>query len=250
VSDNEKIYVIVRDALIEQGAVFFGGYATSLYSKYMPLEEQKLVRKIPDFDVLSEDNEKCAAFVKEKLKENNVTGVKIINHKSIGELVPEYIQIKVGKDTIAFIYKPIACHSYNEITIDENQIKIASIDTILAFYLSFIYADFYSYYKDRLLCMAKFLFDVESKNRLEQKGLLKRFSIKCYGKQETLEEIRSKKADKYKELANKKDTKEYEMWFLKYNPGYNPNMPVKTTKHIKTRKNKKKQSSKLSDFLI
>ena len=254
--DSEKIYIIVRNAFIEEGAVFFGGYATSLYSKYMPIEQQKLVRKIPDFDVLSEDIEKCTAFVKEKLKENNITGVKLVNHDAIGELVPEYIQIKIGNDTIAFVYKPIACHSYNEITINENKVKIATIDTILAFYLSFIYADFYSYYKDRLLCMAKFLFDVELKNRLEQRGLLKRFSIKCYGKQETLEEIRSKKADKYKELANKKDTKEYEMWFLKYNPGYNynPDKQLKFTKknktYTKTKKNRKKQPTKESDFLV
>jgi hypothetical protein len=67
--------------------------------------------------------------------------------------------------------------------------------------------------------MAQFLFEVKQKNRLSQKGLLKRFSITCYGKQETLESIRAKKADKFKELRNKKNSKEYEEWFLRYNPG-------------------------------
>jgi hypothetical protein len=48
--------------------------------------------------------------------------------------------------------------------------------------------------------MAKFLFEVQQKNRLEQKGLLKRFSITCYGTQETVEEIRAKKTEKFKIL--------------------------------------------------
>ena len=59
---------------------------------------------------------------------------------------------------------------------------------------------------------------VQQKNRLEQKGLLKRFSIKCYGKQETLESMREEKALKYKELKNKRGTKEYDSWFLRYIP--------------------------------
>jgi len=68
------------------------------------------------------------------------------------------------------------------------------------------------------LCMAQYLFDVEDKNRLAQIGLLKRFSLDCYGKQLTLEDIRSEKAEKYKELAGKRESREYEMWFLKYVP--------------------------------
>ena len=66
--------------------------------------------------------------------------------------------------------------------------------------------------------MAKYLFEVENKNRLAQTGLLKRFSLNCIGKQPTLEDIRSEKAEKFKELATKRGTKEYEMWFLKYVP--------------------------------
>jgi hypothetical protein len=66
--------------------------------------------------------------------------------------------------------------------------------------------------------MAKFLFDVEQNNRLEQNGLLKRFSIDCYGKQPTLETMRAEKAEMFNKLANKKGTVEYERWFLKYSP--------------------------------
>ena len=63
------------------------------------------------------------------------------------------------------------------------------------------------------------MFDVQQKNRLSQKGLLKRFSIICYGHQESVEEMKSLKAKKIVELKNKKGTPEYDEWFLKYNPG-------------------------------
>ena len=87
---------------------------------------------------------------------------------------------------IAFIYKTNACHSYNIIYINNQKIKVATIDTMLSFYLIFIYANRPYYDDNRLLCMAEYLFEVQLKNRLEQKGLLKRFSILCYGKQKTL----------------------------------------------------------------
>jgi hypothetical protein len=94
---------------------------------------------------------------------------------------------------------------------------------MLSFYLAFIYVNKFSFYRDRILCMADFLFEVQEKNRLKQKGLLKRFSISCYGKQETLEDIRSEKAMMFNTL--KKGTPEYDKWFFKYTPGM-----TKTTK--------------------
>lgn len=217
--ESQKIYYIMRDALINQGVVFFGGYAVSLYAKYMPHEQQKrLINKNPDFDVISEDFETCARIIKEKLEDNGYKKVKTVMHSGIGELVPEHIEILVGNDTLAFIYKPIACHSYNIIHIDQREIKIATIDTMLSLYFAFYYTKRTYYFKDRILCMAMFLFEVEQKNRLEQKGLLKRFSINCYGKQATLESIRSEKMEKHKELKDKRNTKEYDEWFLKYSP--------------------------------
>ena len=48
--------------------------------------------------------------------------------------------------------------------------------------------------------MAQQLFIILQKNRLRQKGLLKRFTIDCYGNQPTIEDLRSLKAQKYEEL--------------------------------------------------
>ena len=89
--------------------------------------------------------------------------------------------------------------------------------------------------------MSKFLFDVQQKNRLQQKGLLKRFSIICYGHQETIEEMRAQKAKKFKELQAKKGTRDYEEWFLNYKPETVKNK-IDVTKDIKKISTKKTKS--------
>jgi len=215
---SDKIYVIAKNTLVDQGVVFFGGYATLLYSRHLPKNIQNKYQKNPDFDVISEEIDKTALILKERLTENNIKNVKIIRHEPVGEIIPKHIEVKVGVDTIAFIYEPIACHNYNTINIDGLQVNVATIDTMLSFYLAFIYVDNFVFFKDRILCMASFLFDVERKNKLKQMGVLRRFTPKCIGKQMSLEDIRALKTEKFKELATKRKSAEYESWFLKYNP--------------------------------
>jgi hypothetical protein len=147
--------------------------------------------------------------------------VKLIQHTAIGEVVPEHIEVVAEHKTIAYIYKTISCHSYNTITIDKKEVNIATIDTMLSFYLAFLYADKPYYDKTRILCMSAYLFQIEQHNRLSQKGVLKRFSTKCYGKQETLEDMRSKKNQLFKELSVNRKSPEYEKAFLKYEPKTN-----------------------------
>ena len=213
-----ELYIETRENFINQGVVFFGGYAASLYSRYMPSKLKVMLRKYPDFDVISDEPDKCAIILKEHLTRLNYKQINIIPHEEIGEIIPYHNEIRVEGKTIAFIFKPIACHNYNKIYIKQKEINIASIDTILAFYLSFLYVNMKYYDKNRLLCMAKFLFDLEQYNRLSQKGILKRFSLSCYGKQMSIDDIRQEKANKYKELIKNRNSKEYEMWFLKYSP--------------------------------
>jgi hypothetical protein len=215
---TDEIYDIVQKTLVDQGVVFFGGYALSIYAHYMPKHLQRILKKIPDFDVLSEEPLVTAQIVRERLSDINVKNVKIIKRPSVGEIIAPHYEICVGKDTIAFIYEPLACHSYNIVKEGGYDVKVATIDTMLSFYLAFLYADRPYYDKDRILCMSKYLFEVQSKNRLAQKGVLKRFSINCMGHQETIEEMRAEKAEKFKELKDKKGPAEYDSWFLRYRP--------------------------------
>jgi hypothetical protein len=205
----------------------------------MPSNLRKKLEKIADFDVLSNNPETTAEVIKERLDDNGIKNVKIIKQPAVGEIVPEHYEVKVGKDSILFIYKPIGCHSYNVLMMSGKKVKVATIDTMLSFYLAFLYANkpYYNQFIDRILCMSKFLFDVQQKNRLAQKGLLKRFSITCYGHQESVEEMRSEKAAKYKELKKSNNTKEMEEWILNYKPDQK-NTSTKKTKKMKKTKSK------------
>jgi len=89
--------------------------------------------------------------------------------------------------------------------------------------------------------MCEFLFKVQQKNRLEQKGLLKRFSIKCYGKQSTLGDMREEKAKKYHELKEKRGSKEWNEWFLRYIPN---EIEEKTVSKKKTQRKTQKKKEK------
>jgi hypothetical protein len=217
---ENKIFETLKNTLINQGVVFFGGFANTLYSQYMPANLRQKLENIADFDVLSNKPEVTAEVVKERLDDIGVKNVKIIKHEAIGEIVPEHYEIIVGKDSVLFIYRPVGCHSYNILVLKGKKIKVATIDTMLSLYLAFLYADrpYYNQFINRILCMSKFLFDVQQKNRLAQKGLLTRFSITCYGHQESIEEMKAEKAIKYKELKNLKDKRLFEEWFLSYKP--------------------------------
>lgn len=214
--DFEKVFFTVRDTLIDQGVIFFGAYALSLYSNY--IEHVDNEPKYSSFDVIYENPSRIAVIIKEHLERENIKNIKITIRAAVGELIPEHVEVSFGKTPIVVIYKPVACHNYNKIFRGNKEINIASIDTMLTFYLCFLYINMPQYNKERLACMSKFLFEIQQKNRIEQRGLLKRFSIDCYGKQPTLETIRSEKAEKYIELGKNRGSKEYEMWFLKYVP--------------------------------
>ena len=163
--------------------------------------------------------------VKKELAKENIE-VKLNTYPPIGELIDEHYSLQIGDEYIAFIYKPTACHSYNEINLGTTKIKVGTIDTLLSFYMAFMYANRDYYDLDRLLCLSTMLFTVQQRNRLKQTGLLKRFSTTCYGTQHTLSDIRDEKTKKRNDLSP--SSKSFEEWFLNYLP--------KKTKKNKTKK--------------
>lgn len=241
IDKTKELSHITRTTLINLGVVFFGGFAISRYSKYMPKNIRRKFGMTPDFDVLAEKPEQCADILKDRLKEEGFKDIKVVYHDAIGELVAPHYDVRVGKDTICFIYKPLACHSYNVIRIHGMNVRIATIDTMLSFYLAFLYTDRAYYDEERILCMCEFLFKVQEQNRLEQKGVLKRFSINCYGEQATLGKLREEKAKKFNELKDKRGSKEWEEWFLRYVPKklQENKEDKKKKKHKKTHKREK-----------
>ena len=219
-SKEVRLFRAVRNAFIDQDLVFFGGYAISQYARYLPRPEKALFAQIPHFDVLAMDPEASAGKLKERLEDNDFKGIAVTKHSGIGEIVPEHYEIAVGNgknpDPIAFIYKPVACHSYNVIQVGKKHVRVASTDTMLSLYLAMLYTDKPYYDVARIRCMCKQLHDLQQRNRLKQTGLLRRYGATCYGKQETLDDIKAGKAEKYQQL--KRSDPEYEEWFLKYAP--------------------------------
>tara|TARA_Y100000816_G_scaffold292612_1_gene289091 strand:+ start:9184 stop:10611 length:1428 start_codon:yes stop_codon:yes gene_type:complete len=240
---TEQIYNIVKNTLISEGVVFFGGYAISNFLCYMPkhLRNKNRNMNAPDFDVLSEEAELTSIILKERLQENGIKDVTIKKQSAVGEVITPHYQVIVGKkDTVAFIYEPMACHSFNKIHIGNQVARIATIDTILSLYLAFLYSGRKYYDLNRLVCIAKLLYDVQERNRLQQKGVLKRFSISCYGHQETVEEMRTEKSEMFEKLKTNRSSKDFEEWFLRYKPA------EKSTSSKNTKKTAKKTTKKTS----
>jgi len=242
---EDKIFVTAKKSLINQGCVFFGALANRMYLKNIKSLRKKSVPKIPDFDVLSESPESTARILKEQLTQIGIKQIKVLKHDGIGEIIAEHCEVKVGPESIAFIYKPLSCHSYNIIDIEGSNIKIATLDTMLSFYLAFLYGGRKYYNIARITCMSEFLFRVQEKNRLQQKGILKRFSINCYGTQHSKEDIRAEKSKKYKELKDKRGTRDWDWYFLRYVPHETNEKKYKrkdkNKKKIKRKKSKKKK---------
>lgn len=216
---KHRLYMVVRDSLIDQGLVFFGGFAATLYAKHMPRHLKKALRNSPDFDVLSTNPQQAIRMLTENLVDAGFDKSKIHVHEKEGidEIVAPHYIVSVDKEIVCIIYEPLACHNYNTTMVGNRRVKVATIDTMLSFYLAFLYADRPYFDHERILCMAQYLLKAQERSGPRPGGLLRRFSKDCYGHQVTLEEIRANKAAKFHELE--KGSPEYNAMFMRYEPG-------------------------------
>ena len=111
----------------------------------MPKKIRAKLAKTPDFDVLSLNPKTTATIIKERLQYDGIKNVSILQHKGLGELIAPHYEIKVHKETVAFIYKPLACHSYNIIKSKHASVK----NCYNRYYVEFLFSIFI--YKSPLL---------------------------------------------------------------------------------------------------
>jgi len=234
---NKPDFLVIRNGLIEKGVIFIGGYANTLFGSY--LKNNNIKRRfdsITHFDVLSPNPRDVSKYIKDQLEFVGHDNVSLVKRSAYDELIPPSYVIKIGDNVVCVIYKTTHCYAYNKIVINENEVNIGSIDTLLHFYLAFYYASntkYTPYYNpDKLLCMSQFLFEIQEHNKLSQRGLLKRFVTDCEGHEETREEIRQQLNSKYNELKGNKKSKEYEKYFLKYYPGNNVNRKTSSKRGV------------------
>ena len=206
-----NIYNTLKTLLIKEKVIFFGGFADKLYSKYTKNKRQ--TSELMTLEVLSTDAKKVSERLKDKLKEFDVK----INHlDKIGGLIPEQYTITIEDKLYAHVYQTEACYTYNKIKVDNKIVNIATIFTMMSLYLIFIYNDNNDDIKNRILCTATMLNNIYLRNRTSKKGILRNYTVKCIGEQETFEDILLEKKKAFKEIK-KSDTK-YEKYFLRYNP--------------------------------
>ena len=214
---KKDVYHILLNFFITHKCVLFGMYAEHLYYNTYK-KRTKTIKKIPDFDILYEDPNELSNMLKNKLVQNGYENIEIIKHEEIDDVIPEYIDFRLNNKTLVFIFKPIACHSYNVINIKDKKLRIASLETMLSFYLAFLFLKKSKYKINRLLCSSYYLYKMMRRRKPDMTGIFKRFNINCIGKQLTFEMMRAEKAEKYNELRKRRNTPEFEWWFLRYIP--------------------------------
>lgn len=238
------IYKTLFNVFASQQVVFMGGFAMKQFLQYIQKDAQKKLKvsldddgaSNPDFDIIANDPASVMRALKAAFARlSTPLSVQFVRNPPIGEILKENWAIVIGSDAVGFIYTSQACKSYNQIKIpsidDRNKlvtIKIASIDTLLLYYFIFMFINEDHYDKNRIMCMANFLWEVQQKNRFAQHGILKRFPMTCYGHQRTIEEIKLEKFRLYKKYKySNPNNPLFRKAFFKYSP-YTRRINVKT----------------------
>jgi hypothetical protein len=233
---GKKAYAIIKSEAVRLGLVFFGGFATSAIGGH------KGNKNDPDFDLLSEMPLADADHIASSIKRADLGKVRVRKQPGLWEVIPESYEISLDGDIVCIVYQTIECQNYNVITSGGQKTKIATFDTMLSLWLAMLYDKRKAYDKDRVYCMAQYLFNLQKRRRLRKRGPLRRFGPDCLGKQETLESIRAFKSQMHDDLLDKRDSPEWESWFLNYRP--KPSKSRKSQQQGRSRKSKRSRGKK------
>ena len=212
--DNEQAYTVVRNAIIEEGAVFFGGYASSFYANYMSKSGKTFIYSVdPDFDAFTVDPESCVERIQKDMEKAGIE-TNVVPNPPVGEIVPKsYTVLKIGTK-VATIYGTTGCHNYNRVRSGKHSVHIATTDTML----NFLLALYFTTHNPNMYCMAYHMLFVQQKTKLLQNGILKRFNSSCNGRQLTLGDMKAEKARIIELYRNKVKDEEYDLHMFKYVP--------------------------------
>lgn len=230
--DEKKLHLDLKKILIEEGVIFFGH---SAFSEYTYMYQKKKKPHAIDFEVISTDIRKCESAIEQGLSNLGYSPVYVTHHDKVDDFVPVHFEVRLGQAILVHVYESSSCHSYN-VVLDNDlkmNMRVASIETLLSFYLIFLYVDHYNS-GNRILCMAQKLTELQKKHKHETTGLLKRFTIECHGTQKTKKDIMHLKYNKFKQLVDKrykKGDREYDMWFLNYKSKTNPKNLITSNKN-------------------
>jgi hypothetical protein len=181
---------------------------------------------------------------------NQTVRGKLTYYPPVGEIVPECFELVVQGKKMVRIYRTIACHSFNEIVVNRQKIRLATIDTLMNMTLALSYIGVSEKVRHHYLCMAQYIFQLYQKHKLTTHGMFNRFPLTCLGKQDTLLDILRTKYEIYNEMKqNPNFMRKYDMYFLNYNPADKESDPTppkrkKTMPNTKTKKMSKPNTKK------
>ena len=225
---HDTIFDVIKKTNIE--FILSGSLAINVITK------RKVKRA--DFQLLSVNTKELCDEIVNGLNEINKFVVKSIKIDGIDDFISDVYEIEVNDNIVCRLITLTKCSSYNTIKYKGYNLNVASIDTLLYLFLMF------SYIKgngDKYLCMSHYLFEYQKKQifknkRSIKKGVISKFNINCKGPIETKEKVRKKRSVLYKKYSKDKSyrgRKEYEKYFLKYDPS-----DSKKSKSRKSPKNK------------
>jgi hypothetical protein len=153
-----------------------------------------------------------------------------------GELLPPHTDIDDSntKHTIIRIYETQACHSYHQM---KNKLRVASIPTLLQFFLSIQYASKHfteDVPEQRFLCTAEHLVNLANSSTEKRRNKILT-PITCLGKQKSLLDMRVEKTVLWDKVKGDKNSREFLEYFFTYNP-----VGMSKTERIKVRSQLKK----------
>ena len=156
--------------------------------------------------------------VVDKIVSSFETKVKTKDYEAYGELFPAHTDILDAKNgkLLVRVYETVACHSYHKAS---NGLMIASIPTLLQFFLSTLYADkrfLQDMPEQRFICTAQQLVEMANENIKRRYKLLT--PITCLGKQKGLLDMRIAKSELYEKLSQNKSSPEFLEYFFTYIP--------------------------------
>jgi hypothetical protein len=130
------------------------------------------------------------------------------------DILPQYVDIANDEGKIILrMHETVACHSYHAMA---NGIHVASIPTLLQYFLAYLYAGATEGDLTHILCVAQRLVDLAHSKEKRRYALLT--PSNCLGTQETLTEIRKTKAVLYERLSKNKGSVDFLKFFFTYNP--------------------------------
>lgn len=142
---------------------------------------------------------------------------KKVDRPEFAELLAAHTDITGSNgEVLVRIYETQACHSYHE---TPSGLMVASIPTLLQFFLSILYAP-KQFQEDipeqRMICTAQHLVEMANSNLPRRYKLLT--PITCLGKQKSMIDMRIEKSELFQKLSKNRNSKEFLEFFFTYTP--------------------------------